>query len=106
MTSTCALQGTGHVTEAFVVVLRTVRDTVTHVLLVQTDLGATTAEVARTEKGVTGQLVLAVSTVLHSVTAQEHGQAVEARAVEVRVGAGDWRRRIRHVGSVHGRKCE
>lgn len=80
---TQALLRTSQITEPLVILLQAVENAVAHVVSVQTDPGAAAAVVPGTWQGVTPQLVLTPGAVLHLVTAQEQGQAVPRRTLEV-----------------------
>lgn len=65
------------VTKEFIVVLRAVVDVVTHVVGVNTYPGVATTVVPRTRVGVAVIFVFVARAVVHIVTAQVNGQAVE-----------------------------
>ena len=74
----------GRPTQQLVVFLWTLMVAITHVERMETDLGATTAVVARTCVHITLPFVLLSWTVVHTVTAQEDRQAVAVvQALEV-----------------------
>ena len=87
-----AVRGTGRAAVELVVLARALEDAVTHVLRVQTHGGGPAAVEPRTRGAGAARLVLTARTVVHTVTANVHRQAVTApRTPEVGVWAkGCW----------------
>ena len=76
------------VTQQFVVSLRTLVHPVTQVVHVQTHYGSPAAVEARTGVSVALQLVLVTRTVVHAVTPDVDGEAVEDDLGAAEVGLG------------------